>query len=223
MLERYQQVELLERIARVLRDCHEPWRYMPWMRGDAYHPVEEDGAGSQLIRPEGSTGEVLLCAHTDVHPDGIGYDDSIGVAMALEVVGAPDLRGGWPWVLLTTDGSGVRQAMVDFDLSSVKACLVLDRMGGFEFADRIMGERLCSEDFARSIVYFLRQVTGNMWDRVDGQFSDAYILSNLAPTINLGIGVHEKQGPSETFVPRETFAAYEGLLGLLERREEWLP
>lgn len=177
---------------------------------------ETDGAGCLHIIK--NTPQILLCAHLDRSPNGVGYDDSVGVSIALSVLDrVPDIG-----ILLTVGeeegGTGIQQAILDFDLTFYKACLVLDHCGPDpEIIYQIHGHELCDYRMAEQI----SAITN--WDLNIGEYCDALFLSDVLPTVNISIGVTNQHSPYETFDAFQVYDTAQTVLQLIHHKDKWLP
>lgn len=172
---------------------------------------EDDFLWSHSIK----SSPVLLCAHVDKVSECPGYDDRLGVAIAETL----HLRERLACDVLLTDGeetgnSSVRRVPEEY-WERCYFCLVLDRRGGFDVVNSYHGRPTCSEDFAKAI---LQRAPG--WHLQPGGLgSDAEVVAQHLPTVNLSVGYMNEHSTRESYNPAWHWNAYCLVKRCIEERD----
>ncbi len=157
---------------------------------------------------------VLLCAHIDKVKGCPGYDDRLGVAIAEALYIREQLAC---MVLLTDDeetGNSTVHRVPDEYWERCCFCLVLDRRGGFDVVTSYHGQPICSEAFAQAI---LRRARGRKACG-GGLGSDAEVIAQHLPTVNLSVGYRDEHTPQETYNPAWHWDTYRLVRRCIEQR-----
>lgn len=167
---------------------------------------QTDAAGNVY----GYRGEPVCCfsAHLDTHPDGVGYDDRVGVAIILHLIEHTTIP--LAFVLTTgeeTGGSGSQAFVPPPEWGSVKHCVVLDRRGDSDIVCDSPRGRFCSEDHARGVQDVLAR-NGIKYAPCKGGTSDAVNLRKHWPTVNLSVGYWDEHTRSEWLLQGGAEKAY---------------
>jgi putative aminopeptidase FrvX len=218
---RTMQATLLRNIADVMRCCDgtEVRNIICMGQGGA-----ANWNGGVLVAPHPNF-DILLCAHTDRHFAGIGYDDGIGVAIALTALEC--LPNNVAVAAVFTDdeetgGQGIQQMLAD-GLHVPRAALVLDRCASWEVVDRIHDKRLCERNFAERLREAISEETGLWYEITEGMACDALHLADVAPTVNLSIGVSGQHTSEESFNYAAAWGTLQAVVALCEQPSRWLP
>lgn len=131
------------------------------------------------------TPHTLLCAHLDSVPGTPGHDDWAGVLVILH---AARTCNDMAWLLTVDEEIGQRGAqLAKPDLSGIERCVLFDRHGDSDcvyysgsctYSSRPHADRLCAE----------LSVHGLQYVPCEGGLSDARVLKNALPTVNLSVG-----------------------------------
>ena len=193
--------------------------------GDYFSPVAiHDGAGGALVALHEDF-DILLCAHTDRHPAGIGYDDGVGVAIALTALSElPEgTRVAAAFTLGEEDGGwGIQQMLTD-GLHIPRAALVLDRCTSWEVVASIHGKPLCPLVVTHAVRTVMSDASAHWYEIVRGAPCDALHLADVTPTVNLSTGVYNQHTADEGFNFAAAWGTLRGVLALCREPERWLP
>ncbi|MCK9629346.1 MAG: hypothetical protein M0R37_12245 [Bacteroidales bacterium] len=131
----------------------------------------------------------------DTHPNGIGYDDRVGVAAILHLAETTQQPIG---VLLSVGeeiGESSASLLGEYQRKWFSCALVLDRWGTTDLVTRVGITRTCSEDFAAMIAEALR---GWGYAPCLGRQSDVVPLhAAIGDAVNLSVGFYSEHTATE--------------------------
>jgi hypothetical protein len=182
----------------------------------AYTDGRKDATGNL----EGLRGNphTLLCAHMDVHPEGIGYDDCAGVAI---ILAAAELLPDVAFLLTVGEEDGRRGAKAwqpNSCFDGIERCVLFDRFGGgqcvhksgwIEYAKPSVAHAICDELKAGGLTY----------NPCAGGTGDAVELRHFWPTVNLSVGFDKEHTREETLDRVAWHKAWKAAVILSRRRD----